>query len=191
LGKKLDDQKIIEAFRTGNDHETLKILYKRCFPKIKAYICSNSGSGEDALDIFQDAVLALCKQIKMGKYNEKYDIDGFIYSVSRNMWINKAKKNKRQVAYIDEYEKGSEENDYIDFIVTPEREKMVKSILSKLGEKCVELLQYSIFYRMSNREICEKMPFASENAVKTQKYKCKQKLLSIMEAYPVVKELID
>ena len=68
---------------------------------------------------------------------------------------------------------------------------MVKAILEKLGKKCAELLQYSIYYRLSNREICNKMSFTSEDAVKTQKYKCKQKLISLMKSHPVNQELID
>ena len=191
MGLNYNDREIIEAFKQGSNREALKFLYKRSFPKIKAYVCSNSGSQEDALDIFQDAVLALCKQIKMKKYNEKYEIDGFLFSVSRNLWINKVKKENRHTRLEDFDRTDSLESDFSDAIITPEREKMVKSILDKLGKKCVELLQFSVFHRLSNKEILQKMPFTSEDAIKTQKYKCKQKLIGIMEMYPVIKELID
>ena len=97
---KYSDQQIINTIKTGCDQGALKFLYNRCFPKIRAYVCSNSGTKEDALDIFQDAVLILCKQVKSNKYNEKYEMDGFIFSVSRNLWINKMKKESKQLKYI-------------------------------------------------------------------------------------------
>lgn len=191
LRAKYNDKEIIDAFKTGRDQSTLKYLYNRCFPKVKSYICANSGTTEDALDIFQDAILALCKQVRMGKYNTKYEIDGFLFVISRNLWINKTKKDKREIHLEKEQYKNNDSSDFSDYIVTPEREKIVKSILSRLGKKCAELLELSMYHKYSNREICTKMPFSSENAVKTQKYKCKQKLIGIMETYPVVKELID
>ena len=191
MRQKYSDQQIIETIKTGNNNETLKFLYKRCFPKIKAYICTNSGTQDDALDIFQDAVLALCKQVMMNKYNEKYEIDGFIYSVSRNLWINKSKREQRKINLENFSDQIDNSDDFSDYIITRENEHIINTILEKLGRKCVELLKFSIFYKITNREICKKMSFTSEDAVKTQKYKCKQKLIKIMDEFPVVKELID
>ena len=67
----------------------------------------------------------------------------------------------------------------------------LKAITGKLGEKCYELLKYSVFYKASSEEIIEKMGFATANAVKTQKYKCKQKLFKILEENPELNEVIE
>ena len=52
-------------------------------------------------------------------------------------------------------------------------------------------LQYSVYHHKTNSEICQLMKFATENSVKTQKYKCKQKLMEIMEAHPALQEVLD
>jgi RNA polymerase sigma factor (sigma-70 family) len=160
------------------------------FPKVKAYICSHSGNEDDALDIFQDAMVALCKQIKSGKFDSKYEIAGFLYSICRNLWINKVKREKRNVAMPDIIEQ-ADSYDYSNDIITTEKEKVLKEIISKLGEKCFQLLQFSVYEDYSGSEICELMGFTSIDAVKTQKYKCKQKLISLFEIYPAYKEVIE
>jgi len=157
---------------------------------VKAYICSHSGNEDDALDIFQDAMVALCKQIKTGKFDTRYEIAGFLFSVSRNLWINKIKKNNRNVLMPEIIEK-AEEYDYSDDIITVEKERVLKELISKLGEKCFQLLQFSIYKDYSGAEICDIMGFTSIDAVKTQKYKCKQKLLNLLELNPVYKEVIE
>ncbi len=191
LRKKYSDKEIISAFISGDNQEALRFLYKRCFPKVKRHIYINNGSNEDALDIFQDAILIVCKQIRAGKFDKQYDIDGFVYTICKNLWINKIKKENKQVLLKNNIGYENDNTDFTDFIITPEREKMVKSVLDKLGKKCVELLKYSIYHNLSSKEIAEKMNLASENAVKTQKYKCKQKLIGMIEDYPVIKELIS
>ncbi|MCG8699257.1 MAG: hypothetical protein MI922_14475, partial [Bacteroidales bacterium] len=62
---------------------------------------------------------------------------------------------------------------------------------SLLGEKCFELLKMSVFYKASSNEICQEMGFATENSVKTQKYKCKQKLFKILENNYSLKEILE
>jgi RNA polymerase sigma factor (sigma-70 family) len=165
-------------------------LYNTIYPKVKAYVTRNSGTEDDALDIFQDAIVCLCKYIKQGKYNEKYEVAAFLYSVSRNLWINKVKKESRTTE-LQENTDISEEYDFSNDIITEQKAKTIREVIRQLGEKCYELLQYAFYQRKSNSEICEAMGFATVNAVKTQKYKCKQKLLSLVESNKGFKEVFE
>ena len=151
---------------------------------------SNSGTSDDAIDIFQDAIVILCKQIKLGRYNTKYDIAGFLYSVSRNLWINKAKKDNRQIELPENYEE-KEAYDFTDDIITNQKAKILQKVIRELGKKCFELLQLALYQNLSGEEICKKMGFATVNAVKTQKYKCKQKLMKMIETNPSYQEVLE
>jgi len=165
-------------------------LYTDIYPKIKSYVITNSGSEDDALDIFQDAMVILCKHIKDGKYDTNYQVSGFLYTVSRNLWINKVKKDGRKVSMPATIEY-SESIDFTDLIITKEKEKTLKEITIKLGKKCFELLQSAIFHQATSEEIIKKMGFSTANALKTQKYKCKQKLIKIIEDNPNYREAVD
>ena len=174
------DQEIIRCLETGDNNSALEYLYQEIYPKVKSYILANSGTEDDAFDIFQDAVVALCKQISCGRYDSKHELAGFLFSVSRNLWINKVKKESRQVRMVENYEI-SDSYDYSDDIVTKEKANALKIITNMLGAKCFELLKHSVFHKASSEEIIEKMGFATANAVKTQKYKCKQQEFSFQK----------
>ncbi|MBN2611467.1 MAG: sigma-70 family RNA polymerase sigma factor [Bacteroidales bacterium] len=174
------DKEILESIRNGENTRILQHLYDSILPKIKKYVCKNSGSEDDAFDVFQDGVMIFYKYVMSGKYNENYDISGFLYTVCKNLWINKARHNSRISRMDREIETTATAGNILDELMKKERETEVRQFLSKLGEKCRELLQLVFYYKLTTSEICSKMGFANEDTLKTKKYKCKQRLLQIM-----------
>lgn len=160
------------------------------FPRVKAYVLKNSGTEDDALDIFQESMVVLCRQVQSSKFDASYEVAGFVFTVCRNLWINKTKKDKRHVTFETKHEK-TDDYDFTDDIMTKQKEKVLKDIADKLGEKCFKLLQYSIFHDMKSDEIVERMGFATVNAVKTQKYKCKQKLYTLLNENKNYREVLE
>ena len=59
------DNEILKAIKNQQDDKVLNNLYDSVLPKVKRYICSNSGNEEEAYDIFQDAVLIFYKQVAL------------------------------------------------------------------------------------------------------------------------------
>ncbi len=57
------DEEIIQALR-NNDDRVLNVLYKLYFGSINHFIITNSGSEDDAKDIFQEAVIVFYQNIK-------------------------------------------------------------------------------------------------------------------------------
>lgn len=185
------EDEILKAIRSGNDRNVLKHLYKVHFPKVKKYIMNHSGDSDTAFDVFQDSIVVFYKYVKENKFNPAHETGAFIFSVSKNIWLNKIQKDKRIVT-LPEYAEFKDDNqNIVDQLITREREEIVSGVLSQLGSTCQKLLQYSIFYKLRNAEICEKMGFSTENAVKTRKYKCMQKLISIVENNPSLKKTLQ
>jgi len=173
---------IIEAIHKGTDRDLLKFLYKTILPRVTRYVLENNGSREDAFDIFQDAVVAFHRFVRENKFREEGNPETFIFCICRNLWINKTKKEKRQVRMTENYDRYQDEAaTALEGIITEERAAIVSLLLSKLGKKCEELLKLSIYEDMSLKDICLRMGFTSEDAVKTQKYKCKQKLIGYIK----------
>jgi RNA polymerase sigma factor (sigma-70 family) len=185
------DAEIIQAISSGNDRDALKYLYKTLFPKVKKYICENSGNNDAAFDIFQDSILVFYKYVTTNKFDTKFEIAGFVFTVSKNLWINQIRKDKREMPMPEYFDCSDTCDDIMEHLITKEREKEVSYILSQLGTRCEELLRYSVFYKLKNNEICKKMGFSTENAVKTRKYKCMQKLISLIESKPSLKQAMQ
>lgn len=135
-------------------------------------------------------MVILCKQVRTGNYNLNFDVSGFLFTVCKNLWINKVKRESRTVSLETQGEKASTYDFTLD-IITKEKAKTLKEMIQKLGEKCFKLLQLAVYQQIENHEICAIMGFTTVNAVKTQKYKCKQKLLEMIESDPSYREVIE
>jgi len=182
--KSFDDKQILKAIKTGNNEMVLSNLYKEMLPRIKKFIMRNSGSEEDVKDVFQDTVLIFYNQVKLNKFDETKDIGGFMFSVARNLWINKAKRDKRQIHIEDMEETKESDLSALDDLITVEKAKAIEEVLDKIGADCKRLLKYSIYDKISLKEIAEKMGFANEGVAKTYNYRCKQKLISLVKDNP-------
>lgn len=183
------DKEILAAIRSGDDR-VLEHLYKNVLPKVKNYVTRNSGNNDDACDVFQDAVVVFYKYVKQGKFDGRHDIAGFIFSISRNLWINIAKKNNRALELIDESATISSDHNFSDELITREREEYIGKLFSALGDSCKQILLYSIYDRLSMKEIKEKMNFSSENVAKTKNYKCKQRLMQLVKNNSSIREFL-
>lgn len=171
------DIKILECIRAGKDEEALSLLYKSEFKKIVAMIRSKGGDEEDAKDVFQDTVLTFYKQLKLGKYNESYEVGAFVFTIARNFWINKVKKEGRLTGLEEVPGQLTDEDEALQQVLTQEREQAVERLFQYLGETCKKLLVLAYYHNLSMPEIAEKMGFKSADVAKSKKYKCKQHLV--------------
>lgn len=187
MSMKIKEQEISTLIKQGKDSEVVPELYKIVFPQVKRYIVKNNGIEDDAFDVFQDSLLYFYNQVIEGKFNEKYTVFGYLFRLSINRWINKLKRNKRLVFSEDFTEKDYQQladTDYNQVSLVAENENILEKFFSGIGEKCIELLTYTIYYNLMAEDIVLRMSFASEGAVKMQLKRCKEKLYGEIENNP-------
>lgn len=185
------EDKIIESIRLGNEDKALTFLYGKPLGKVRKYILSNSGSLDDAYDIFQDAVLILFYKVKTGQYSEHADLEGFLYTVARNLWIDRMRREKRfqnHISQISHYE--TDWGDQLKDLLDREKSEAFQKVFEKLGENCKKLLQFAVFEKLSMRQISEKMGYANENVAKSNHYRCKQYLGKLVKENSVLFNLL-
>ena len=175
------DEEIIAAIKTGNNNAALNHLYKTALPKIIRFITRNNGDEEEAKDIFQDAVVALFNTVRLGKFNDEGDVTGFLYFVSRNLWINRIKK-KDQHKRIKDTELWTTNETPVTFLIKEEKQVAIEELMNQMGSQCKELLKYTLHDKLNMKEVAEKMGFAGETVAKTTHYRCKQKLAALIFA---------
>ncbi len=178
--KKDKNQEIIEAILNGQNSRVLNHLYQSALPQIMKYICLNNGDEDEAKDIFQDAVVSLFTTVRLGKFEQGKDVNGFLYFVSRNLWINRIKRRNKQLD-ISKMQMQPLEESHLAVIITKEKEELIEQFMSKVGDKCKQILKYVIYDNLSMREVAQKMNFAGETVAKSTHYRCKQKLMELVE----------
>ena len=184
----LKEAQIPDLIRLGEDRKVIPVLYKKVLPQVEKYVRLNSGYKEDAFDVFQDALLIFYKQVVKNNFDSKYKVYGYLYRISINLWINKIKKDKK-IQLMGEIEEPEPEPMEIkeDVLYVKDR-NILQSLFSGIGEKCIELLTYSIYYNLLMEDIVIRMNFPSVSAVKMQQQRCKQKLMDEIEKNPSLLE---
>lgn len=180
MDKRLNDD-ILRAIKTGDNAYVLNHLYKFALPKITSLIVRNNGDIEEAKDVFQDAVMALFNTVKLGKYDPDKDILGFLFFVSKNLWINRVRKKNKQSQFVDT-EGYTDHQTPLVTMLGNEKQTAIVQLMAKLGDNCKEILKYVFYDKLSMKEIVVKMGLANEDVAKTTNYRCKKKLAQLIYA---------
>jgi RNA polymerase sigma factor (sigma-70 family) len=179
-----EDQELIDGIANGST-ESLRIIYKDHFSLVAQFIIKNSGSEEDAKDVFQEAVIVLYDKINKGDFKLSSRLQTYIYSVSRFIWLKKLRNNDRlHTSLYDELEETlAVEDDFEESEAKEMQFHLMEESLSLLGEPCQTIIQDFYIHDLSMQEICDKFGYTNANNAKTQKYKCLQRLKRLYFSY--------
>ena len=172
---------VLNVLRSNDPSSVIQSLYDDVYPKVTNYVTTNQGQKSDAEDIFQEALMKLLFYVKTDRIESGDKIQGFVYIVCINAWKSKRKKEGKVI-----YEEFNTELEYVvDSIDDTEEERFDKvnlmtQCLEKIGENCRRILQLINYDKKSQAEVGELMGYATVNAVKTRHYKCKKKLLKLI-----------
>lgn len=169
----MTDFEIIELIQQNKTPKAIKALYSY-FKVIKKYILANSGTKQDAEDVFQEALLLTLEKIKNPSFNLTASLNTFLFSVSKNMWLEVLKTKKHMHEFKPEN----------NFVLNDENElqkandkklETAETAFLKLGKQCKDLLVNFYYKQLSMQEIARLMGFSTEAVAKNQKYRCLEK----------------
>jgi len=173
------DQNIIDKIRK-RDQKTLAQIYKEVYPMVIKYVTSNSGSNEDAQDIFQDAYYLLIKKTDDPQFILSSQISTFLVGISKNLWLKKITKNSinpdlyKEELLLNE----SEPTEYDESKLI--KVKTMSESLSAMGEPCKTLLIQYYYFEQTMKEIAALLHYTNAENAKNQKYKCLQRLKKLV-----------
>ena len=171
------DEAIIEGLRLRKEN-IIKYVYKEYFSMTRHLIINNSGTGQDAEDVFQDALVIVYKRIIIDQLALNSTFKTFLYSVCRNIWMQQLEKRKKF------------KNEFVDFETITEipeptieeiydienkKNKLYQLHFLNLSDDCQKVIQLFL-KKISLREIANIMGYKTEKYAKTRKFDCKEEL---------------
>ncbi|MBC7400778.1 MAG: sigma-70 family RNA polymerase sigma factor [Mucilaginibacter sp.] len=153
-----------------NDFEQ---LYKLHFMPIKGYVLKNSGTDDDAKDVFQETLLVLIDKLNNGKFVLTAGIGTYLFAVAKNIWLNKLKERSKIAACpID---------DNIPEITdsNTNREEQLFVWIRLITSRCQYILKSIFFMKLPMAQLAAKMGWKNSHTADNQKYKCLQQLKKV------------
>ena len=168
----MNTNKIIEQLQSGREERAFSKLYK-LYPKIEKHICVNSGSKNEAEDIFQEGLIVLFNKVESIKSDAAISIEGFLVNTCKLLWSNELRKKKvRQKSSEDGLDKLEYEDEIQSQIDKEIKLNNIEGILQKLEEKCKSILELFYYQNFSMEKIAKKFGYKAVQSAKTKKYKC-------------------
>lgn len=175
----LTDSEIISNLASGREVDlSLKSLYRAHYSQLSGFIIANSGSQDDAADIFQEVMIAFMNLVREGKFRGEASIRTFLYALNRNLWLNELKKRGRAMAREMNYERMAEKEEQTISVVIENRESShsLLQVLEQLGQDCRKVLVLYYYENKSMKEIFNELHYENEQVVRNKKYKCLKKM---------------
>jgi RNA polymerase sigma factor (sigma-70 family) len=179
----MNEKEIFERICKG-DEKALEFLYQKYYRMMTKLVITNSGTEEEARDVYQDALIVFWQKATSGNLVLTSKMSTYIYSICQNLWRKELDRKKRL---------SHEEKDTAVLLDTDssEREKVLAKCIDQLGETCKKVLMLYYFEEMSMQDIADKLGFANTDTAKTKKYKCKKKLDELVKAQYSEQDFLD
>ncbi len=181
------DINLLQALRSdSNTDEAIRHLYRTQFNITTAYIKQNSGSEEDAEDIFQEVMCTFIELVKKEKFRGESSVSTFLYALTRNTWLNELKKRGRAKLRDEKFEKEKETTgmDVSHFITNREMKAHLMQLVDSLGDTCKKILLAFYFENRAMKEILKTLEYENEQVVRNKKYKCLKQLEQMITEKP-------
>lgn len=179
----MKDSEILAKISKG-DESALDFLYKKYYRMMTKLVISNSGTEDEARDVYQDALIVFWEKARSGNLVMTSKISTFIYSICLNLWRKELERKSRL---------SNEEKDDVEYqdMESDERERIIRECINELGDTCRRILMYYYFDGMSMNDIAEKLGYANTDTAKTKKYKCKKRLDDLVKSKYTASDFMD
>ena len=166
-----------------SDKQAIESIYRDNYSMVQSFVINNTGTADDARDIFQEAMIVLYEKSISTSFELNCQLKTYIYSVCRRLWLKKLHQMQRFSTQIEnleetvpvEEEAEAHEKLNADF-------QMMENAMSKIGEPCKSLLDAYYIQKKQMQAIATDFGYTNADNAKTQKYKCLMRLKKLFFA---------
>lgn len=174
----------------ANRELALSHVYQSNKDAVFSYILKNSGSLDEAKDVYQEAVIAFYENVRDNKFKGESSIGTYLYAIARFKWLNQIKKKNMRRDHHHKLEVEEFDDGPLATIIDIEKQRRVLEVLDELGTSCKKLLINCIYHNASMKEIVAQGDYSSEQIARNKKFKCLQKLRALIVTKPALLKIL-
>lgn len=182
------EQHYVDALKT-NDEALIKTLYNDYRTAFLGFSKKYNIAEADALDIYQEAFLAIRKHAISGKlYEVNSSFKTYLFGIGKHLIYKKLKDYSTTTTYNIQLHKA--EIDFEEIQLEDEKEptaqqEILRHYFKQLGKSCQQMLTLSFFRGLTNDEIAILEGYDSEAVVRSQKSRCLKTLKDLIKNSPL------
>jgi len=167
----------------AEDKGSVEQLYRQHYNMVQTMVIANTGSKDDAADLFQETVIVLYEKVKTGNFELQCLLKTFLYSVARRLWLKKLQQQQKYISQPEGLEDVVLVEDEIESHLKVQNDfAIMETAMSKIGEPCKSLLQAYYLQKKHMNTIATEFGYTNADNAKTQKYKCLVRLKKLFFA---------
>ena len=178
------DEEFVAAIRRGDDR-ALAHLYRLHLPMVLHYVQQNSGTDDEAKDVYQEGIMVFYEKVRDGSLELSCQIKTYLYAVCRRLWLKRLTEKTRFGGRLDDHEPFLEtgaEADLLEAETRDQRFATMGAALEQLGEPCRSLLEGFYLLDKSMQQLTTEFGYTNADNAKNQKYKCLVRLKKLFFA---------
>ncbi|MBR8536759.1 sigma-70 family RNA polymerase sigma factor [Carboxylicivirga sediminis] len=184
--RKYTDSELLDAVYS-RDSKLIKYIMQLVWEQVSNIVLENSGTKEDAMQVMQDAFIAIYSKKEKPILVSKFST--YFIAICKNLWHFELRKRKVTPVYqmlsdeIPELESEIHEKELFE-----KRRRLYLKYFNKIQKVCQDVLRL-VAIGFTNEHITTELAFSSVAYTKNRKSMCNKKLLEMIKADPEYKEL--
>jgi len=180
------DYKYIEGLLNG-DSTIIQEIYEKFYGGRKNWLLKNSGTAQDARDVFQDTMIVVHQMVQKKDFDLFGSFEGLLHGIFSRQWYKKIAKNKKmpQVDMDASYQVAADDAHNGGLVM-----RLYKKHIMALNTDCQNIIQLRLLDNLPHRKIAEQLNYTFDTA--RQKYaRCFRKLLDLIKGDAETKDLYE
>jgi len=165
----------------GENNRAFVVLYKNYFGLVTRFITNNSGTANDAEDIFQDTMIALLAKLRQDNFVLEASVKTYIMAIAKNLWFKKLRTANRETEFTDIHNNKF----YEEISLAIEHEKTywdkLQNYVHQITEHCKGLIHDMFFKNKPIEQIQIDYGYSTKHNAQNQKHKCVEQIRKVKE----------
>lgn len=171
----MKQQLLLEEMRSNREN-SFGIIYKNYYGPIEHHVLRNSGSIDDAQDLFQDVMIVLIKQLDKKDFVLRVKLGTYVMAIAKNLWLKKLRDSTSNESFSVKHEQLLSNEMSVTFEKETGYAQQLKRLFKKITSHCNRLLHDIYYTTKSILQIQQEYGYTTKHNAHNQKHKCIQQL---------------
>lgn len=182
MSSKKEANQLIRRIQSG-DKEAIGVLYREYREAfLKWSLSRHAISEQQALDIFQNGVIAFYRNIAQGKLETlNGSIQTYLFAICKNLILKQIRDQKPLVSVADADLPEIASLELFKKYEHTHRNQLIRSAIESLGTPCNEIIKLFYYRGFAMDIIKERLGYKSDSVARTQKKRCMQYLRQLIQ----------